>query len=204
MDSAPQQGLVNPVFKTLKKRLPFLTGLGLAPAFVGHLPADGVQHRNARTINDRSKPSQERNENSDHNLDDKGRLTIPARYRELLLPDGAYVMQGFDPNLMVLPSAVFEKLSQNINQLSITDPDKRLLRRLIFSTADRLAFDRAGRILIPQFLRQAAGLDTNVVLVGAGVYFEIWSPEAWMAQEDQLQDAQTIAQRFAGLDLTSG
>jgi MraZ protein len=113
-------------------------------------------------------------------------------------------MRGFDPNLMVLPSAVFEKLSQNINQLSITDPDKRLLRRLIFSTADRLVFDRAGRILIPQFLRQAAGLDTNVVLVGAGVYFEIWSPEAWMAQEDQLQDAQTIAQRFAGLDLTSG
>lgn len=139
-----------------------------------------------------------------HNLDDKGRLTIPARYRELLLPEGAYVMQGFDPNLMVLPSAVFEKLSQNINQMSITDPDKRLLRRLIFSTADRLAFDRAGRILIPQFLRQAAGLDTNVVVVGAGVYFEIWSPEAWMAQEDQLQDAQAIAQRFAGLDLTSG
>jgi len=139
-----------------------------------------------------------------HNLDEKGRLTIPARYRDLLLPDGAYVMQGFDPNIMVLPSAVFESLSNNINQMSITDPTKRLLRRLVFSTTDRVEFDRAGRILIPQFLRQAAGLDTTVVVVGAGLYFEIWSPEAWEDQDDQLHDAQANAQRFSGLELTSG
>jgi len=139
-----------------------------------------------------------------HNLDEKGRLTIPARYRDLLLPDGAYVMQGFDPNIMVLPSAVFEAFSDNINQMSITDPTKRLLRRLVFSTADRVEFDRAGRILIPQFLRQAAGLDTTVVVVGAGLYFEIWSPESWVDQDEQLQDAQANAQRFSSLELTSG
>ena len=139
-----------------------------------------------------------------HNLDEKGRLTIPARYRDLLLPDGAYVMQGFDSNIMVLPSAVFESLSNNINQMSITDPTKRLLRRMVFSTANRVEFDRAGRILIPQFLRQGAGLDTTVVVVGAGLYFEIWSPEAWVHQDQQLQDAQANAQRFSGLELTSG
>jgi MraZ protein len=139
-----------------------------------------------------------------HNLDEKGRLTIPARYRELLLPAGAYVMQGFDPDLIVLPSAEFEMLTANINQMSITDPTKRLLRRLVFSTANRLEFDRAGRILIPQFLRQAAGLDTTAIVVGAGAYFEIWSPEAWVSQDEQLHDVQANAQRFSSLELTSG
>ena len=139
-----------------------------------------------------------------HNLDDKGRLTIPARYRDLLLPDGAYVIQGFDHNLVVYPSAAFDALSHNINQMSMTDPTTRLLRRLVFSTADRLEFDRAGRILIPQFLRQAAGIDTNVVVVGAGRYFEIWSPEAWGVQDEQLQDPQANAQRFSAFDITSG
>jgi MraZ protein len=139
-----------------------------------------------------------------HTLDDKGRLTIPARFRDLLLPDGAYVMQGFDKNLLVLPTAAFDVLSQEVNQKSMTDPTSRLLRRLVFSTANRLEFDRAGRILIPQFLRQSAGLDTDVVVVGAGRYFEIWSPDAWEAQDEQLQDAQANAQRFSAFDLTSG
>jgi MraZ protein len=139
-----------------------------------------------------------------HTLDDKGRLTIPARFRDLLLPDGAYVMQGFDKNLLVLPTAAFNVLSQEVNQKSMTDPTSRLLRRLVFSTANRLEFDRAGRILIPQFLRQSAGLDTDVVVVGAGRYFEIWSPDAWEAQDEQLQDAQANAQRFSAFDLTSG
>jgi MraZ protein len=139
-----------------------------------------------------------------HTLDEKGRLTIPARFRDLLLPDGAYIMQGFDENLWVLPTAAFEVLSREVNQKSITDPNSRLLRRLVFSTADRLELDRAGRILIPQFLRQAASLETDVVVVGAGRYFEIWSPGAWEIQDEQLQDAQANAQRFAAFDLTSG
>jgi MraZ protein len=139
-----------------------------------------------------------------HNLDDKGRLTVPARYRELLAVEGAYVMQGFDHNLMVLPSGAFDALSQRINQMSMTDPEARLLRRLLFSTADRVEVDRVGRILLPQFLRQAAGLENTVIVVGLGDHFELWSPEAWQAQDEQLQDSQSTAQRFAALNLTSG
>ena len=62
-------------------------------------------------------------------------------------------MQGFDQNLIVLPSENYEGLFQRIRQMSITDPNARLLRRLFFSTADRVDVDQAGRILIPQFLR---------------------------------------------------
>jgi MraZ protein len=136
-----------------------------------------------------------------HNLDEKGRLTVPVRYRDYLVPEGAYVMQGFDQNLMVLPSSKYEELSQRVNQMSVTDSTARLLRRLVFSTADRVEVDKAGRILLPMFLRQHALLETSSVIVGMGDYFEIWSPEAWEKQDGALQDAQTNPDRFAALNL---
>ena len=138
-----------------------------------------------------------------HNLDDKGRMTVPARFREELISDGAYVMQGFDRNLMVLTTSTFDIISHRVNQMSMTDPKTRLLRRLIFSTATHVEFDRAGRILVPQFLRDAADLENGVVIVGNGDYFEIWSPELWNMQIEDLQDAEINADRFAGLFLTS-
>jgi MraZ protein len=138
-----------------------------------------------------------------HSFDDKGRLTIPVRFRDLLVPDGAYVMQGFDHNLMVLPSPTFEFLSHRVNKLSMTDPTARLLRRLVFSTADRVEVDKVGRILIPQFLRQKVGVENQLVVVGMGDYFEIWTPEQWEEQSEKLNDAQSNAHRFAALDLSS-
>lgn len=138
----------------------------------------------------------------EHTIDDKGRLTIPARYRELL-EDGAYVTQGFEHNLIVHPVASFEEMSAKVNQLAITDPVARQLRRYIFSAAERCEFDKAGRILLPQFLRDMAKLDGSVVLVGAGAYFEIWSASNWTQQNDALQDTDTSAQRFAALSLPS-
>ena len=138
-----------------------------------------------------------------HNIDDKGRLTIPARFRELLAEEGGYIMQGFDLNLLVLPAATFETISSRVSEMSMTDPTARLLRRLVFSTADRLDIDKAGRILIPQFLRQAMLSENSVVVVGNGDYFEIWSPQEWTNQAGQLQDAQSNAHRFSALNITS-
>jgi MraZ protein len=138
-----------------------------------------------------------------HNLDSKGRLTVPARFRDLLVPEGAYVMQGFDLNLMVLPTPTFESISQRVNRMSMTDPKTRLLRRLIFSTANYVEVDRAGRILIPLFLRETAKLESGVTVVGNGDYFEIWSPELWDHQVEDLQDPQSNADRFEGLILSS-
>jgi MraZ protein len=138
-----------------------------------------------------------------HNLDDKGRLTIPARFRELLEPDGAFIMQGFDHNLMILPSATFHNLSDKVHRMSMTNPDARQLRRLLYSSAERVEVDRAGRILIPQYLRQSAGLETGVTVVGNGDYFELWSPETWQVQDSELQDPLSTATRFADLLLPS-
>lgn len=138
-----------------------------------------------------------------HNLDDKGRLTVPARFRDALSNGGAYIMQGFDHNLLILPSIKFNTLSQRINKMSMTDPDARLLRRLLYSSANFVEVDKSGRILIPQFLRESANLDIQAVIIGNGDYIEIWSPDEWSSQNEQLQDAQLNAHRFAALDLTS-
>jgi MraZ protein len=138
-----------------------------------------------------------------HNLDNKGRLTIPARYRDLLL-DGAYVTQGFDRNLIVMTVSAFETLSHNVKQMSITDSKARMLRRLIFSNGERVEVDKAGRILIPQFLRQGAGLNGEAIVVGVGDYFEIWSPEHWAEQASRLQDAEANVDLFAVFNISSG
>jgi MraZ protein len=136
----------------------------------------------------------------EHTIDEKGRLTIPVRFRAPL-EGGAYVTQGFDQNLIILTADSFQQMYERVKDLSVTDPTSRMLRRLIFSNADRVEVDRAGRILIPQFLRQATGLEGSAVVVGAGEYFEIWSPARWAEQNRKLQESEANAQRFAALEL---
>ncbi len=135
-----------------------------------------------------------------HNIDEKGRLTIPARFRELLT-GGAYVTQGFDKNLMVLTAPTFQAISKRVNQMSITDSNARELRRLLFSTANYISPDKIGRILLPQFLRELSELDGEVVLAGVGDYFEIWSVTSWDTQFEKIKDTEANAQRFEGLSL---
>jgi MraZ protein len=135
-----------------------------------------------------------------HSFDDKGRLTIPSKFRELPA-EGAFVVQGLDRNLMVLPPAVFQILYDRLMAMSLTDPTARLLRRVILGNALQVVPDGVGRILLQPNLKEYASLKENVVFVGQGDYFEIWSPELWKEQEVQVSDASTNAQRFAALEL---
>jgi MraZ protein len=139
-----------------------------------------------------------------HTIDNKDRLTIPARYRELMV-DGAYILRGFDRNLMVLTTKAFDAISHRLNQMSLTDPLARALRRLIIGSATRLDVDKAGRILIPDFLCQKASLcsDQEAILVGQGSYFEIWSADEWTLQQAALDQAEANSERFKVLDLTT-
>ncbi|MBG7609419.1 MAG: division/cell wall cluster transcriptional repressor MraZ [Anaerolineae bacterium] len=136
-----------------------------------------------------------------HNLDAKGRLTIPARFREQLA-EGAYLTQGFDRNLRLLTIMAFETTYQQVGQLSMTDPTVRELRRLLFANASLVEVDRIGRILVPQFLRSVAALNVEVVIVGVGEEIEIWSPEVWEEQDKILQDSGINARRYTDLDVS--
>ena len=138
-----------------------------------------------------------------HTLDEKGRLMIPARYRELLAA-GAFITQGFDKCLMVMTDAYFAQVYDRINSMNLADPTARLLRRLILSNAYPVEVDKVGRILVPGNLRQVIALDGEAIVAGQGDYFEVWNPADWNMQMDQLQDIETNNQRFATLDLSRG
>lgn len=137
-----------------------------------------------------------------HNLDDKGRLMIPARFRELLAA-GAFITQGFDRCLMVMTDTYFRQVYERISAMNLADPMARLLRRLILSNAYPVEVDKVGRILLPQNLRQSILLESEAILAGQGEYFEVWNPAEWNAQMAQLQDIETNNQRFATLDLAN-
>jgi len=133
-------------------------------------------------------------------IDNESRLGLPGRYKELLF-GGGFVTQGFDQNLLVLTNQAFQEIYQRVIGMNIADPRARLLSRMMLGSAAPLRIDEAGSILIPQRLREFAGLEREAVLVGQGNYFEIWSPPQWNIQEADLRDADANAQRFAEFDL---
>lgn len=137
-----------------------------------------------------------------HSLDDKGRLTIPSAFRNAL-GEGAYISQGFDKNLMVMNAGYFKAVYDRLNAMNITDPSTRLLRRMFLSSAYQVEVDKAGRILMPQKSRQFLALGNEATLVGQGEYFEIWTPDEWALQAENLLDTEANAQRFAMLDLST-
>ena len=137
-----------------------------------------------------------------HNLDDKGRLMIPARYRDLLAA-GAFITQGFDKCLMVMTDGYFKEVYERINNMNMADASARMLRRLILSNAYPVEVDKVGRILVPQNLREFLGVSSGELTVaGQGDYFEVWTPADWKSQMDNLQDVEANQQRFATLDLS--
>jgi MraZ protein len=138
----------------------------------------------------------------EHSIDEKGRITIPSEYREVL-GDSVYITQGFDGNLQAFHTQAFEKLSDQIRSIGFLSSNSRLLRRLLFSNAKQISFDNAGRILLPAFLRETANLETVALVVGMGEYFELWTPERWQAQQDSLNDVEANEERFSALDLTT-
>jgi MraZ protein len=137
-----------------------------------------------------------------HTLDDKGRLMVPARYRDLLAA-GAYITQGFDKCLMVMTEEHFNEVYAILNGLNMADQSARMLRRLILSNAYQVEVDRVGRILVPQNLREFLGVPSGeLVVAGQGEYFEVWTPAEWKSQMDSLHDVEANAQRFATLNLS--
>lgn len=115
-----------------------------------------------------------------HHLDDKGRLIIPARFRPQLA-QGAILTRGLDRNLVIYPQDAWQAVTERLNQMPITHPTARALRRLLFSGAVELSLDRQGRMLIPGYLRLYAGLQDEVLIAGMETFLELWEPTGWRA-----------------------
>lgn len=120
-----------------------------------------------------------------HHLDSKGRLIVPSRFRPHLT--GAILTRGLDENLVLYAQETWRKVVDQLNQMPITNPTSRALRRLLFSGAVELELDKQGRVLIPPHLRDYAHLQESVLLVGMETFIEVWHPKLW---QDALQNVQ--------------
>ncbi|MCA9867456.1 MAG: division/cell wall cluster transcriptional repressor MraZ [Anaerolineae bacterium] len=118
-----------------------------------------------------------------HTIDEKGRLTIPAKYRGLLAA-GMVITRGFDRNLMAFSLEGWEELAARVKSLPWSDPSAREFRRRVFSGAVDLVPDRQGRVLLPPFLREFANIDNDVVITGMLDHLEIWNTDAWEPVRD--------------------
>lgn len=114
-----------------------------------------------------------------HTVDDKGRLTIPSRFRAEL-EGGVVITRGMDGCLWAYPRYEWDKQVEAINALpTTTNAAARNFVRFIFSNASDSVPDRQGRVLIPQNLRDHAAIANETVVVGVNNRVEIWSPERW-------------------------
>lgn len=116
------------------------------------------------------------------NLDDKGRLAVPTRYRAELRECCEYQLVltvSPDRCLFLYPLPEWEDIERKISQLSSLDKKAKRLQRLLVGHATECEMDSQGRVLIAEPLRQFAGLEKKVVLVGQGRKFEIWNEETW-------------------------
>ena len=121
----------------------------------------------------------------DHALDDKGRVTIPSKLREVMAGRSIATLiltrSVLDPCLTLYPPAEWERIEEQIRAMSAVDPNARQYRRQLFSGAVEVSPDRAGRVLLPPVLRDHAGIDRDVVFAGVSAYIEVWAKERWAA-----------------------
>jgi MraZ protein len=126
-------------------------------------------------------------------LDDKGRLILPAKFREQL-EDGVVVTRGQERCLYVFPMTEFERLEQQLRQAPVTSKQARDYMRVFLSGASDEQVDKQGRITIPAPLRGYAGLDRDCAVIGTGQRVEIWDAQAWESylteQEQAFADQQ--------------
>lgn len=116
-----------------------------------------------------------------HNMDAKGRLTIPVKFREDL-GDKFFVCRGLDGCLFVLSEKQWEVFYQKLTSMPMSKGKN--IQRYFLSGATEVELDKQGRILLPQSLREKAGLEKDCTMIGTGNKVEIWNTEAWKAFEE--------------------
>ncbi len=137
-----------------------------------------------------------------HTLDDKGRLTIPSKYREQLASGLVATRNPVERCLLVMPMDKWEEVAAKVNALPLADPGSATFRRAVFSAAENLTPDKQGRILISPRLREYAQIDGEVIIAGVHSFIELWQPQRWNDKVlEPLEAGSVDAQIFAALDI---
>ena len=136
----------------------------------------------------------------DHTIDRKGRLIIPSRFREAMKDhyvEKFVVTRGLDKCLFLFPEDEWRNQENRFRTLSFTKQESRRFNRFYFSGAAELTCDKQGRVLIPQYLKDFAGIRRDVVLVGVSNRIEIWDKEGWKKFYEQFKETyEEIAEKL--------
>ncbi len=135
-----------------------------------------------------------------HTLDTKGRVIVPAKFRELL-GETFVVTKGLDGCLYVYPNSEWESYVEKLNALPMAKKESRTFKRFFMSGAAEVECDKQGRILLPNSLREFAGLEKDIVFIGVGNRAEIWSTAAWEDTSD-FNDVDSIAESLDELGIS--
>jgi MraZ protein len=136
-----------------------------------------------------------------HSIDDKGRLTIPAKFREAL-GDTFIVTRGLDNCLFIYPMSEWSVLEQKLKALPLMKSDARAFTRFFFSGATECELDKQGRVNLPKHLCEYAKLDKECMVLGVSSRVEIWSKETWAGYYEQSEQAfNEIAEKLVDFDI---
>lgn len=135
-----------------------------------------------------------------HTIDEKGRLTIPAKFRDDLAA-GLVITRGIDRCLAIYPMEEWRRLAEQVSALPVTDRRARAFRRLVFANASDAIPDKQGRVLIPPRLRKYASLDGEVVVTGLNTYIEVWNSAAWDEERERVEGYDADIEEWAALGI---
>jgi MraZ protein len=139
----------------------------------------------------------------EHTLDRKGRLIVPARFRDALKEhyiERFFITRGLDKCLFMFPEDEWKLQEQKFKSMSFTKAESRRFNRLYFSGACEMIPDKQGRILIPQYLKDYAGIKRDVYIIGVSNRIEIWSRENWNQYYSTSKDSfEEVAERLIEL-----
>jgi len=114
-----------------------------------------------------------------HSIDQRGRLALPKKIRTEISGNELVLARGFEKCILVYTRADWERETGKELQLPISDKKGREIKRYLFSGAELAEIDKVGRVLIPQLLKNYAGIEKEVAVLGAGDHFEVWEPKVW-------------------------
>lgn len=132
-----------------------------------------------------------------------GYLPLPPNFQKVL-DDGAILTVGFDRNLLLIPTPVFQNILGTMGSLNITNPLVRTFLRFMLGNAVEVNVHHSNQIQIPRNLLEFAGIGTDIIIIGQGEYSEIWAPCSWDNQVQTWQSPDENAGRFASLYLAIG
>jgi MraZ protein len=136
-----------------------------------------------------------------HNLDSKGRLAVPAKFREKL-GAGAIITRGLDRCLFIFGANEWETLVQKLVNLPLAQANSRAFVRLMLAGASDARVDAQGRILVPDYLRKYAGLKKQTVITGLYNRMEVWDEEEWQSYKQKTEaSSDEIAEKLGELGI---